>query len=319
MDGGSPHRCGPDFSQTVDRDGYAWWYIDALSDDGRYGLTIIAFVGSVFSPYYRRARAKGSGSPANHVAVNVALYGVSDRRWTLTERGAASLTQNRDVLAIGRSSLRWDGGGLRIDIDEISVPVPRRVKGVVKLFPKAAAGRAFDLDDDGEHQWQPIAPIARVEVSFEQPALSWSGAGYFDHNRGRVPLETSFKCWDWSRTAGRDGTIIFYDVTPIGGPMRPLALKIDRSGEISKLSAPPRTNLPRSPVFRISRATRADAGAGARVAQTLEDTPFYARSIIETEINGSRVTAMHESLSLTRFASPIVQAMLPFRMPRKTV
>ncbi len=32
--------------------GYAWWYVDALSDDGRHGLTLIAFIGSVFSPYY---------------------------------------------------------------------------------------------------------------------------------------------------------------------------------------------------------------------------------------------------------------------------
>ena len=29
----------------------AGWYVDAISDDGRHGLTIIAFIGSVFSPY----------------------------------------------------------------------------------------------------------------------------------------------------------------------------------------------------------------------------------------------------------------------------
>ncbi|NBO88372.1 MAG: carotenoid 1,2-hydratase, partial [Betaproteobacteria bacterium] len=30
--------------------GYLWWYVDAMSDDGQFGLTLIAFVGSVFSP-----------------------------------------------------------------------------------------------------------------------------------------------------------------------------------------------------------------------------------------------------------------------------
>ena len=46
----------PGFDQPVAPGGYLWWYIDAISDDGQYGLTIIAFVGSVFSPYYALAR-----------------------------------------------------------------------------------------------------------------------------------------------------------------------------------------------------------------------------------------------------------------------
>ena len=55
--------------------GYLWWYVDALSDCGRYGLSIIAFVGSVFSPYYAWARRKGdvthherlcTGNPCTH-------------------------------------------------------------------------------------------------------------------------------------------------------------------------------------------------------------------------------------------------------------
>ena len=45
------------------RDGYVWWYVDALSDDGRHGLTLIAFIGSVFSPYYALARRRGAGDP----------------------------------------------------------------------------------------------------------------------------------------------------------------------------------------------------------------------------------------------------------------
>ena len=63
---------GPCFDQAVDPGGYAWWYIDAVSDDRRHGLTVIAFVGSVFSPYYAWT---GRRDPLNHCAVNVALYG----------------------------------------------------------------------------------------------------------------------------------------------------------------------------------------------------------------------------------------------------
>ena len=51
--------------------------------------------------------------------------------------------------------------------------------------------------------------------------------------------------------------------------------------------------------------------------QTLEDAPFYARSVIATRLRGEDVTAVHESLSLDRFRAPWVQAMLPFRIPRR--
>ena len=49
-----PAMNGPQFDQEVrDDGGYVWWYVDALSDDGLHGLTMIAFIGSVFSPIMR--------------------------------------------------------------------------------------------------------------------------------------------------------------------------------------------------------------------------------------------------------------------------
>jgi carotenoid 1,2-hydratase len=66
----------------------------------------------------------------------------------------------------------------------------------------------------------------------------------------------------------------------------------------------------------IERACYSSANAAPTVAATLESGPFYVRSMINTEWLGEPITAVHESLSLTRFAKPIVQAMLPFRMPR---
>ncbi len=44
--------------------------------------------------------------------------------------------------------------------------------------------------------------------------------------------------------------------------------------------------------------------------------PGTGGGIYETELDGSRVRGVHESLSLQRFANPIVRLMLPFRMPR---
>jgi len=65
----------------------------------------------------------------------------------------------------------------------------------------------------------------------------------------------------------------------------------------------------------LPRTTRTDGG-DARVVRTLEDTPFYARSELQTSLGGRRMVALHESLSLERFKSPMVQAMLPFRIRR---
>jgi carotenoid 1,2-hydratase len=52
------------------------------------------------------------------------------------------------------------------------------------------------------------------------------------------------------------------------------------------------------------------------VVRTLEDTPFYARTALQTSLGGQRMAAVHESLSLERFCSPMVQTMLPFRTRR---
>ena len=48
--GGRDADGAPRFDQAVAPGGYLWWYVDAISDDGQHALSIIAFVGSVFSP-----------------------------------------------------------------------------------------------------------------------------------------------------------------------------------------------------------------------------------------------------------------------------
>ena len=202
----APER--PAFALEPRRNGYAWWYVDGISADGAHGITIIAFIGSVFSPYYARARRKGRGVPQNHVAMNVALYGKRARAWTMTERGAAALRQSETALQIGPSSMHWDGTALHIEIEEVAVPFIRRVKGSVRVTPICLPGREFRLDSAGTQIWQPIAPIAHIEVNMTSPSLSWSGTAYFDHNRGTQPLESSFHRWDWSRQATPHSTRI---------------------------------------------------------------------------------------------------------------
>ena len=85
---------------AVEPGGYAWWYVDATSDDGVYGLTLIAFIGSVFSPYYKLS---GRARPDNHCAINVSLTGPRASAWAMTERGARNIDRGRDHFAVGPS------------------------------------------------------------------------------------------------------------------------------------------------------------------------------------------------------------------------
>lgn len=286
-----------------------------MSDDRRHAATVIGFVGSVFSPYYARARRRGNADPAEHCAVNVALYGENARRWAMTERPRSRLRQSKDALAIGPSTITWDGSALTLELSEWSVPVPRPIRGRIRLYPDALTEYRVALDPGGRHWWGPIAPSARVEVQFDEPSLRWSGTGYCDSNRGEAPLEDDFIAWNWSRSHHPGGTTIFYDVQPRHGADRAMSLRFDPSGTPSRSESPAQVALPRT-AWRATRRVRLQSGDWQQV-RTLEDTPFYTRSLI-TECHGRETQiTVHESLSLDRFRAGWVQALLPFRMPRR--
>lgn len=276
-------------------------------------MTVIAFVGSVFSPYYASARRRGAAEPEDFCAVNVALYGAGGHRWAMTERGRRWMSRGPDLFRVGPSGLRWDGRALEVSIDEMSVPIPRRLKGRIRLEPVVSPGVDFAIDGAGRHRWRPIAPRARVSLAFDKPGLSWEGDGYLDSNHGSEPLEAGFRSWHWSRAADGDGAIVLYDTVRRDGSRGRLALRFAADGAVSPFEPPPECRLPTT-LWRIGRATR---GPGARVVETLEDTPFYARSLVATTIEGRALTTFHESLDCDRFAARWVQTLLPFRMPRR--
>lgn len=313
----SNHKPFPDFDRVVPPDGYAWWYVDGISDDGNQALTMIAFIGSVFSPYYTWARRKKPADPLNHCALNVALYGRGANRWAMTERGRDAVSRSPDSLAIGPSSVSWDGDSLCFQIAERSAPLPARIAGQVRIWPSAVTDHEFMLDSHGFHCWRPIAPCARIEVQLTHPELSWSGHAYLDANAGARPLEEDFDAWDWSRASEPDATTILYEGVRRGGEHFALALRADSQGGIESFTPPPAVRLKNTRWWRIARTTRADSGQ-ANIMATLEDTPFYSRSLLTAELAGKPLPTVHESLSMHRFRSGWVHCLLPFRMPRIT-
>jgi carotenoid 1,2-hydratase len=234
----------------------------------------------------------------------------------MTERDERSLVRSARDLTIGPSRMAWNGQSLIADIDEVTAPIPRRLRGRITLHPAALTDTLVPLDLARQHTWSPIAPVARVEVALTQPALTWKGLAYLDSNFGSAPLATGFRHWSWSRTIEPHRTRVLYDVTGRRGDAASLALEFNQQGHADPIVVPPIAPLP-STRWRVKRTTRADTPEQARVIETWEDGPFYARSLVETRLGGAQVQAVHESLSLDRFANPIVQSMLPWRMPRR--
>jgi carotenoid 1,2-hydratase len=261
------------------------------------------------------SRGLGRGDPLNHCALNAVLYRPEGKRWALTERTRRDLARDAHSLSIGPSGLRWDGTALSIRIDERTAPIPSRLRGRVRVVPEAVTDDAVALDPHARHIWRPVAPRARIEVDFDRPRLRWSGNAYLDRNHGAEPLERAFSRWTWSRAHVKGETLVLYDAERRDGTMFRLAARFDGAGGMRTFALPPLSPLPGT-LWRISRATRSDSGTRASLVRTLEDTPFYARSLVSTTLLGERVVAMHESLSLDRVANPMVRLMLPFRMPR---
>lgn len=311
-------QTGPDFAAALAPNGYAWWYVDALSDCGRYGLTVIAMLGCVFSPWYARARRGGLTDPLQHSALNVVLYRGSGRRWAMTERDSAAVVRDSHHLAIGASHLLWDGDALQIEVDEKTSPWPQTLRGHIRVIPQVRHATPYPLDAAGRHLWWPIAPLARIEVQFEAPVLAWQGSAYLDANQGLAPLEEDFDSWHWSRSHGAGRTRVLYDTIGARGRVdRSWSLDFGADGSVNMGSQPPTQSLATS-AWGIPRQTRCDAGATPAIIETLESAPFYARSLIETTLDGHRIEAFHESVSLRRFTQRWVQTLLPVRLPRVT-
>jgi len=264
----------------------------------------------VFSPYYAWS---GRKVPADHCAINVALYG-KPARWSMTERGARAISRTPHLYRIGPSAISWDDGVLVLRIAERGAPLPYAVRGEIRLTPAMTPSMAFPLDPGRRHWWQPVAPVARIAVRMTSPRLAWEGDAYHDANWGDEPLEAGFRTWTWSRAHDRAGASILYDADRRGGGATALACRFEQDGTMNRIEAPRMHPLPPT-LWRVARPIRSESAP--RLLATLEDTPFYVRSLASTSLDGRPVRTFHESLSLDRFAAPWVRMLLPFRMPRR--
>lgn len=311
------------FAEPVEPGGYAWWYFDALSDDGERAFTAIFFRGSVFSPDYAARMRKGGASADEHLCVNLALYERGRQvAWVMSEYGARELHQaDENGLTIARSSINAEG----LHFDEVSAPffaslarIGSTIRGTVSLEPLAPPiGEAALTGSDGKrHAWNVPAPRARVKVRFTKPHFEFEGTGYHDANRGDGRLEDAFSRWSWARFHPKDEpkhTLVLYSVRDRAGAQRALIVDTDegRPGHVVEGSEGP----PRTASWGLTLPKHFDAGAfRCEPGELLEKAPFYARYRASLSRDG-RVLAsgLGEHLDLDRFRGRGVQFLLRFK------
>lgn len=252
--------------------------------------------------------------------MNVAVYGPKRNAWAFTERGGADVRRYRTALVIGQSSMEWENDILTVRFDERTSPLPGRISGVVRIHP-STLGRdePFLLDAYGRHRWGPIAPIARAEVELNNPgAIQWSGLAYADSNAGTEPLEDGFSSWNWCRATTKKRMVVTYDAFRRDGCRHVIQHAFHADGRTEPLDRLVERSVDDTR-WGLPRSMRVDPHTSARLIRTLEDTPFYSRSEVEGSYVGERIRGVHESLSLDRWRSRVVQFMLPYRMRRVAV
>jgi len=285
-----------------------------VSDDGSCSVVVIALLGNPFSPRYARARAAGEALALDHCAMNVAVTTPGRSAWALTERPRTAVRRDATRVCIGSSAMRRaPDGSFVVDVDERTAPWSTPLRGRVRLVPSIEIDTQLALDGRGAHVWHPRVPLGRVEVDLDEPRISFRGTGYLDENAGEEPLEAAFSRWSWSRVASEDrAATIVYDVALRDGRSIVRGLRIDEAG-FEPFGGGRTVDLGRTR-FGLQRSTRVERDAPCRLRTTLEDGPYYARSIVDTALDGRPASGMHETVCLRRFSSRWVRFLLPFRM-----
>ena len=115
--GRSRHPAQPRFDVPVAIDGYRWWYLDIVGDDGESALVVIAMLGNVFFSLLRETTQGGANRPARlqHDERRVLRQGGwgmgVDRTGTGRTETNWQIIEDRQQRTAGRAQWLADGEG----------------------------------------------------------------------------------------------------------------------------------------------------------------------------------------------------------------
>lgn len=338
--------------------GYAWWYVEVHDDEHRFGLTLILFVGSVFSPSYaarlrRGERVTGLDVPAVNLAVYTRREGASrpssPLAWVMNEHAPSSLRTDENTVRLGQSALRYlPDGGLRIEIDEHTTRffgrAGVRLTGTLTIGAPPSPCPALAIGEDSRgaaHVWQPLCPCspAAVELDIGGQRVAFRGTAYCDRNYGAGRLEDAFSRWGWAHgfatdASGARAAVMLYDASRRDGTRRRIAIRFGECEHGSPITVTQSLE---------GAAPEAEEGGGffwLRVPQRfsaggytcerspdgrLLDAPFYARFAARIRMGDVPASVpepvyegVGEYLDLDRFRRRPIQHLLRYKTRRVT-
>lgn len=319
---GSAH----DVCHSLDAPGaYEWWYVDARSDDGAWGIVAILFRGMPMSPDYLSALAAGTApAPADHCGFAVSIYH-NGQRLLQVFRGVESndtfFGTNQCDVRVGPCSLqRTSDDTWALHIDTLHPDSSRRV------VLDATFRRIGTVVDDAApftavHGWVLAAPLAEIDAHLAlseygtvKTSTAWHGTAYHDHNMGRRAMQEDFRTWLWGRV--HDGTSgMVYLATPDAAEPFAFAATLDERGITPWMRVHVTAGDRRLTMMGLRAARRVVVegdGGVVTIAQQriLDDGPFYRRYLAMFASGVTRHAGISEDMHVQRYRASWIRPFL---------
>lgn len=324
LTGSSNNRC-----HVADGPGaYEWWYVDALSADGEWGVVLILFRGMPMSPTYLHDPSymqAGCAVSVYHHGVRIAF---SFSEQPLSQ--ADFCTERVYVQMKGACIELTDDGFLTALAD---VPCDDDGRSVqVRLRGTASAVDAVECQPITEnHAWILAQPRMRVtaSVALRERASSivehhFETLGYHDHNCGYRSMHRDYGDWYWGRVHAEHRTIVVLS-TPHSEDACSYVYEVDAHGSITawqdvtfryEKNAVTPMGLMCSKRIVITGTSPVDGEHEVVCVNdtTCEDSPFYQRYRSSWTLDGMPAgTGMSEYMNVARMKSAWIRPFL--RLP----
>lgn len=291
-----PTVVGPSLQDPARGDapgGFAWWYCDLVDDDGN-GVIAILSLGLPFLPGYA-SLARRSEAPAARLRPSVFLSAVRNHRlcfWALHEVEPSDVVWEADRVRLG-------GSGLDVRIEGGQVYMQAALQG---QLPGCAWHAELDVigplrqpsgpePSQAAHEWTILTAVARGTASLTARSehLAVEGRAYFDRNAGDASLD-GLDCasWTWGRLAFPAAERVWYLATDTEGRHHSLAMTVHADGRSELVRGIVEARGQRRGRWGMPYPAEIAVGdsLAVRMPRPIDDSPFYARYVVQGECDG---------------------------------